>query len=246
MLLSNARCCATRTTLSLSSACAAAFQPLPALLILVRVLYSSDCHTNARTHSTPHVQRAVDASSSTSLSFPLVWMSWSLEEEATRTTLSLSSACAAAFQPLPALLILVRVLYSSDCHTNARTHSTPHVQRAVDASSSTSLSFPLVWMSWSLEEEAEGTSPPPVRRSIRERQEPVRLQAEQEGEALSRDEAADVEVALLLSLQGDDEKGEDAVDIASAPPTRRGAQETRRRSKPRPLQQVHGTPLLFY
>src|SRR5680860_1351613 len=82
MLLPNARCCATRTTLSLSSACAAAFQPLPALLILVRVLYSSDCHTNARTHSTPHVQRAVDASSSTSLSFPLVWMSWSLEEEA--------------------------------------------------------------------------------------------------------------------------------------------------------------------
>src|SRR5680860_826958 len=142
---------------------------------------------------------------------------------ATRTTLSLSSACAAAFQPLPALLILVRVLYSSDCHTNARTHSTPHVQRAVDASSSTSLSFPLVWMSWSLEEEAEGTSPPPVRRSIRERQEPVRLQAEQEGEALSRDEAADVEVALLLSLQGDDEKGEDAVDIASAPSDEEGS-----------------------
>jgi hypothetical protein len=48
------------------------------------------------------------------------------------------------------------------------------------------------------------------------RQEPIRLQAEQEGEALSRDEAADVEAALLLSLQGDDEKGEDAVDIAAA------------------------------
>jgi hypothetical protein len=68
-------------------------------------------------------------------------------------------------------------------------------------------------MSFSLHAEADA---PSHRRSTRERQEPIRLQAEQEGEALSRDEAADVEAALLLSLQEDDESSEDAVDIAAA------------------------------
>ena len=68
-------------------------------------------------------------------------------------------------------------------------------------------------MSFSLHAEADAPVP---RRGERVRQEPIRLQAEQEGEALSRDEAADVEAALLLSLQEDDEKGEDAVDIAAA------------------------------
>jgi hypothetical protein len=68
-------------------------------------------------------------------------------------------------------------------------------------------------MSYSLHAEADAPAP---RRGERVRQEPIRLQAEQEGEALSRDEAADVEAALLLSLQGDDENGEDAVDIAAA------------------------------
>ena len=68
-------------------------------------------------------------------------------------------------------------------------------------------------MSFSLHAEASAPAP---RRGERVRQEPVRLQAEQEGEALARDEAADVEAALLLSLQGDDESGEDAVEIAAA------------------------------
>ena len=49
------------------------------------------------------------------------------------------------------------------------------------------------------------------------RQEPVRLQAEQEGEALSRHEAADVEAALLLSLQEGEEAASDDVDLEAAP-----------------------------
>ena len=60
-------------------------------------------------------------------------------------------------------------------------------------------------MSFSLlpaEADAAATSAP-RRRSARERQEPISLQAEQEGEYLARGEAADVEAALLLSLQGD-------------------------------------------
>jgi hypothetical protein len=68
-------------------------------------------------------------------------------------------------------------------------------------------------MSFSLQAEADALVP---RRGERVRQEPIRLQAEQEGEALARDEAADLEAALLLSLQEDDESGEDAVDIAAA------------------------------
>lgn len=76
-------------------------------------------------------------------------------------------------------------------------------------------------MSFSLQAEA-GLSPPaaaaaPSRRSGRERQAPVSLQAEQEGEYLSRVEAADVEAALLLSLQDDEEAAPDDVDIAAAP-----------------------------
>ena len=71
-------------------------------------------------------------------------------------------------------------------------------------------------MSFSLHAESDASAPRRSERARQERQEPVRLQAEQEGEALARDEAADVEAALLLSLQGDDEKGEDAVDIAAA------------------------------
>ncbi len=55
------------------------------------------------------------------------------------------------------------------------------------------------------------------RRSGRERQEPVRLQSEQEGEALSRDEAADVEAPLLLSLQEGEAAAPDDVALAAAP-----------------------------
>lgn len=69
-------------------------------------------------------------------------------------------------------------------------------------------------MSFSLQPESTA---PSVRRGERTRQEPVRLQAEQEGEALSRIEAADIEAALLLSLQGDDDVGDDQVAIAAAP-----------------------------
>ena len=68
-------------------------------------------------------------------------------------------------------------------------------------------------MSFSLQPEATAAA---SRRSERTRQEPVRLQAEQESEALSRHEAADVEAALLLSLQGDDEVGDDEVEIEAA------------------------------
>jgi hypothetical protein len=69
-------------------------------------------------------------------------------------------------------------------------------------------------MSFSLHAEADA---PPPRRGARERQEPVRLQAEQEGEALSRDEAADMEAALLLSLQEGEEAAADDVDLEAAP-----------------------------
>ncbi len=69
-------------------------------------------------------------------------------------------------------------------------------------------------MSFSLHTEADA---PARRRSERERQEPIRLQAEQEGEALSRDEAADVEAALLLSLQEGEEAASDDVDLEAAP-----------------------------
>jgi hypothetical protein len=69
-------------------------------------------------------------------------------------------------------------------------------------------------MSLSLHAEADAAVP---RRSGRERQEPVRLQAEQEGEALSRDEAADVEAALLLSLQPQGDEADDDVDLEAAP-----------------------------
>jgi hypothetical protein len=68
-------------------------------------------------------------------------------------------------------------------------------------------------MSFSLHAEAESAA---ARRSTRERQEPVRLQAEQEGEALSRHEAADVEAALLLSLQEGEEAAADDVDLEAA------------------------------
>lgn len=71
-------------------------------------------------------------------------------------------------------------------------------------------------MSWSLQAAPESAHPSLLRRGARERQEPVRLQAEQEGEALARDEAADVEAALLLSLQEQEEVPPDAVDLAAA------------------------------
>jgi hypothetical protein len=69
-------------------------------------------------------------------------------------------------------------------------------------------------MSFSLQPEVDATA---SRRSERTRQEPVRLQAEQEGEVLSRSEAADMEAALLLSLQGDDEVADDDVHLEVAP-----------------------------
>ena len=71
-------------------------------------------------------------------------------------------------------------------------------------------------MSFSLHAEPAAAAAAAPRRSARERQEPVRLQSEQEGEALCRDEAADVEAALLLSLQEEDEKAPDDVELAAA------------------------------
>ncbi len=69
-------------------------------------------------------------------------------------------------------------------------------------------------MSFSLHAEADA---PAGRRSERARQEPVRLQSEQEGEALSRHEAADVEAALLLSLHEGEDAAADDVDLEAAP-----------------------------
>jgi hypothetical protein len=89
-------------------------------------------------------------------------------------------------------------------------------------------------MSFSLHAEAEQSSPPPARRGARERQEPIRLQAEQEGEALARDEAADVEAALLLSLQDDDEAAPDDVDIAAALSDDESAEEEEEEKKVEP------------
>jgi hypothetical protein len=68
-------------------------------------------------------------------------------------------------------------------------------------------------MSFSLHAEADASAP---RRSERARQEPVRLQAEQEGEALAHDEAADMQAALLLSLQDQEEAAADDVDLEAA------------------------------
>ena len=62
-------------------------------------------------------------------------------------------------------------------------------------------------MSLSLHAEPAAAAAAASRHSSRQRQEPFRLQAEQEGEVLSRSEAADVEAALLLSLQDDDADG---------------------------------------
>ena len=72
-------------------------------------------------------------------------------------------------------------------------------------------------MSFSLHAEPAAAAAAGPRRSMRERQEPVRLQSEQEGEALMRDEEADVRAALILSQQEDDEWAEDEVDISEAP-----------------------------
>jgi hypothetical protein len=69
---------------------------------------------------------------------------------------------------------------------------------------------------------------------MRERQEPVRLQAEQEGEALARDEAADVEAALLLSLQDQEEAAPDDVDIAAAPSDDEQSEEEEEEKKVEP------------
>lgn len=69
-------------------------------------------------------------------------------------------------------------------------------------------------MSFSLQSEAAA---PAARRSERARQEPLRLQTEQEGEVLSRIEAADVEAALLLSLHEDEEAAADDVALEVAP-----------------------------
>ena len=69
-------------------------------------------------------------------------------------------------------------------------------------------------MSFSLHAEAAATiSPPPRRRTGRDRQAPMSLQAEQEGEYFARAEAADVEAALLLSLQEQEDVEPDAVEI---------------------------------
>ena len=89
-------------------------------------------------------------------------------------------------------------------------------------------------MSFSLHAEPPAAAAATHRRSARERQEPVRLQAEQEGEALARDEAADVEAALLLSLQDDDEATPDDVDIAAAPSDDEQSEEEEEEKKAEP------------
>lgn len=86
-------------------------------------------------------------------------------------------------------------------------------------------------MSFSLHAEADASAP---RRSERERQEPIRLQAEQEGEALARDEAADVEAALLLSLQDQEEAAPDDVDLEAAPSDDEQSEEEEEEKKAAP------------
>jgi hypothetical protein len=60
------------------------------------------------------------------------------------------------------------------------------------------------------------------------------LQAEQEGEALSRDEAADVEAALLLSLQEQEEAAPDDVDLEAAPSDEEQPEEEEEEKKAAP------------
>ena len=67
-------------------------------------------------------------------------------------------------------------------------------------------------MSFSLHAEPATEADAGPRRSARERQEPVRLQSEQEGDVLSRDEAADIRAAIILSQQ-EGEEAPDAVQI---------------------------------
>jgi hypothetical protein len=90
-------------------------------------------------------------------------------------------------------------------------------------------------MSFSLNPESDASAP---RRSERERQEPVRLQAEQEGEALARDEAADVEAALLLSLQDPEEAAPDDINIAAAPSDDERLEEEEEEKKVEPAAQA--------
>jgi len=75
-------------------------------------------------------------------------------------------------------------------------------------------------MSYSLHAEpaAAASSPLPsqARRSERQRQAPITLQSEQENIYLEQAEAADVEAALLLSLQEPDEAAPDEVQIEAA------------------------------
>jgi hypothetical protein len=69
-------------------------------------------------------------------------------------------------------------------------------------------------MSFSLQVESEAAAAPADASSgRRQRQQPVTLQAEQEAEALSRMERADVQAALLLSLQEEEEAAADDVEI---------------------------------
>ena len=69
-------------------------------------------------------------------------------------------------------------------------------------------------MSFSLQVEAkEAAASTNARRGLRQRQQPLTLQAEQEVEVLSRMERADVEAALLLSLHEEDAVDAEAVEI---------------------------------
>lgn len=87
-------------------------------------------------------------------------------------------------------------------------------------------------MSLSLQPDIEA---PAARRGTRERQEPIRLQAEQEGEALARVEAADVEAALLLSLQEDDEAAPDDVELEAAPSEDESSSDNEEEKKAAPV-----------
>ena len=75
-------------------------------------------------------------------------------------------------------------------------------------------------MSFSLHAETAASSSSPLsspsRRSDRQRQTPITLQSEQENIFLERAEAADVEAALLLSLQEPDDAEPDEVEIEAA------------------------------
>ena len=135
---------------------------------------------------------------------------------------------------LPTHFVLQRNQYSSGSPAIAHTESGTRLEHAHTIASTLVPPYvccTAVCMSFSLHAEADASAP---RRSERARQEPVRLQAEQEGEALARDEAADMEAALLLSLHDEEEAAPDDVDIAEAPSDDEQSEEEEEEEKAAP------------